>query len=67
MNLQKTMSQFIKDTEISEKYLKDDNLQNKTKFQKYKVWVTRYRKVNASKFFNTDIHKIQKPKLIKDH
>ena len=27
----------------------------------------RNRKVNASEFFNTGIHKIQKPKLIKDH
>ena len=40
---------------------------------KYKAWVTNIKlglsnhKVKASKFFNTDIHKIQKSKLTKSH
>ena len=58
------MSQFTKNTSVSEKkYQKVHNLQDKAGCQKFKVSVTA--KVNASKYFNIDIHKIQKLNLIK--
>ena len=58
------MSQFTKNTSVSEKkYQKVHNLQDKAGCQKFKVSVTA--KVNASKYFNIDIHKIQKLPLSK--
>ena len=51
MSLQKTMSQFIKDTQISEKkYKKLDNLQGKTGCPEYNVWVTAIAKLMQPHF-----------------
>ena len=54
------MSHFIKDTKISEKkYQNVYNLQNKTGCEKMCFGYCNY-KVNASKFFKIDNHKIHK-------
>ena len=59
------MSQFIKDTKVSEKkYQKVHNLQDKPCCKNIYFGYCNY-KVNASKSFNIDNHKIQKSKLIK--
>ena len=51
MNLQKSMSQFIKDTKILEKkYQKVDNLQDKTECQKYKVSAIEIAKLAPANF-----------------
>ena len=76
MNVQKKKCRSLSGT------LSIDNLQDKAGCQniklglqsyKYKAWVTNINlglsnhKVKASKFFSTDIHKIQKSKRIKSH
>ena len=54
------MSRFIKDTKISEKkYQNIHNLQDRTGRKKIFFGYCNY-KVNASKFFNIDNHKIHK-------
>ena len=62
-NLLKAMSQFIKDTRISEnKYQKVHNLQEKTGCRKYKVSVT---PIPKSMTVNFPIHKVWKSKTFK--